>query len=57
MVNLYNQLFVIVPFLIMGPGLFTAAFTLGIMMQVSSAFREVQDVFQFFYIIGLELQN
>ena len=27
--------FVIVPFLIMAPGLFTAAFTLGVMMQVA----------------------
>jgi len=44
----YRQLFVIVPFLIMAPGLFTAAFTLGIMMQVVNAFGEVKDAFSVF---------
>ena len=32
----------------MAPGLFTAAFTLGVMMQVVNAFGEVKDAFQFF---------
>ena len=41
----------------MAPGLFTAAFTLGIMMQVVNAFGEVKDAFSVFYIIGQELQN
>ena len=44
----YKQLFVIVPFLIMAPGLFTAAYTLGIMMQVVNAFGEVKDAFSVF---------
>ena len=44
----YRQLFVIVPFLIMAPGLFTAAFTLGVMMQVVNAFGEVKDAFSVF---------
>ena len=44
----YRQLFVIVPLVIMAPGLFTAAFTLGIMMQVSNAFGEVKDAFSVF---------
>ena len=44
----YRQLFVIVPLIIMAPGLFTAAFTLGIMMQVSNAFGEVKDAFSVF---------
>jgi len=44
----YRQLFVIVPFLIMAPGLFTAAYTLGIMMQVVNAFGEVKDAFSVF---------
>ena len=42
------KLFVIVPFLIMAPGLFTATFTLGIMMQVVNAFGEVKDAFSVF---------
>ena len=44
----YRQLFVIVPFLIMAPGLFTAAFTLGVMMLVVNAFGEVKDAFSVF---------
>ena len=44
----YRQLFVIVPFLIMAPGLFTATYTLGIMMQVVNAFGEVKDAFSVF---------
>ena len=36
------------PFLIMAPGLFTAAFTLGVMMQVVNAFGEVKDAFSVF---------
>ena len=32
----------------MAPGLFTAAFTLGIMMQVVNAFGEVKDAFSVF---------
>ena len=32
----------------MGPGLFTGAMTLGILIQTSSAFREVQGSFSLF---------
>jgi len=32
----------------MGPGLFTGAMTLGILIQTSSAFREVQSSFSLF---------
>ena len=32
----------------MGPGLFTSAMTLGILIQTSSAFREVQSSFSLF---------
>ena len=45
---LYNQSMVIVPYIIMGPGLFTGAMTLGILIQTSSAFREVQSSFSLF---------
>ena len=45
---LYNQSMVIVPYVIMGPGLFTGAMTLGILIQTSSAFREVQSSFSLF---------
>jgi len=43
-----NQSMIIVPYIIMGPGLFTGAMTLGILIQTSSAFREVQGSFSLF---------
>ena len=45
---LYRQIFVIVPFVIMGPGLFTSAYTLGIMMRAVNAFGEIKDSFNVF---------
>ena len=39
---------IIVPYLLMGPGLFTGAMTLGVLIQTSSAFREVQSSFSLF---------
>jgi len=45
---LYNQSMIIVPYIVMGPGLFTGAMTLGILIQTSSAFREVQQSFSLF---------
>jgi len=45
---MYNQFMIIVPYLLMGPGLFTGAMTLGILIQTSSAFREVQGSFSLF---------
>ena len=37
-----------VPFLIMGPGLFNGAYTLGIMMRAVNAFGEIKDAFNVF---------
>ena len=45
---MYNQSMIIVPYVLMGPGLFTGAMTLGILIQTSSAFREVQGSFSLF---------
>ena len=45
---MYNQVMIIVPYILMGPGLFTGAMTLGILIQTSSAFREVQSSFSLF---------
>ena len=45
---MYNQSMIIVPYLLMGPGLFTGAMTLGILIQTASAFREVQSSFSLF---------
>ena len=45
---MYNQTMVIVPYILMGPGLFTGSMTLGILIQTSSAFREVQGSFSLF---------
>ncbi len=47
-VILYNQIMVIVPYIIMGPGLFAGTMTLGILIQTSSAFREVHSSFSLF---------
>ena len=44
----YNQAMIIVPYFLMGPGLFSGAMTLGILIQTSSAFREVQGSFSLF---------
>ena len=45
---MYNQSMIIVPYLLMGPGLFTGAMTLGVLIQTASAFREVQSSFSLF---------
>ena len=47
-VIMYNQTMIIVPYIVMGPGLFTGAMTLGVLIQTSSAFREVQGSFSLF---------
>ena len=46
--NFYDQFMIIVPYLIMGPGLFTGAITLGVMVQVSNAFSKVHSGFALF---------
>jgi peptide/bleomycin uptake transporter len=47
-VNLYDQFMVIVPYLVMAPGLFTGAITLGFVIQVSNAFQRVHGSFSLF---------
>ena len=44
----YDQFMMIVPYLAMGPGLFTGALTLGVMVQVSNAFSRVHGGFSLF---------
>ena len=39
---------IIVPYLIVGPGLFTGAIMLGILVQVSNAFQKVHGGFALF---------
>lgn len=41
--NLYGQSMVILPFVIIGPGMFVAGLTLGLLMQIVNAFGEVRD--------------
>jgi len=41
--NLYGQLMVILPYVVIAPGLFTAGITLGLMMRMVNAFREVRQ--------------
>ena len=47
-VNIYDQFMVIVPYLVMAPGLFTGAITLGFVIQVSNAFSRVHSSFSLF---------
>ena len=46
--NLYSQVMIIVPYLIIAPSLFTGAVTLGIVVQVSNAFQKVYQSFSLF---------
>ena len=45
---MYNQSMIIVPYVLMGPGLFTGLITLGVMVQVSNAFARVHGGFALF---------
>ena len=47
-INSYNQFMVIVPYLLVGSGLFTKLITLGIVVQVSNAFGKVHEGLAFF---------
>lgn len=44
----FSQFMVIVPYILMGPGLFTNLVTLGLLIQVSNAFSQVRDSFSVF---------
>lgn len=46
--NLYDQFMVIVPYLVIGPSLFTGAVLLGVVVQVSNAFSKVHGSFSLF---------
>ena len=41
--NLYNQLLIILPYAVIAPGLFTAGMTLGLMMRMVNAFKQVRE--------------
>lgn len=47
-VNLFEQIMVIVPYLIMGPSLMIGLITLGTLIQVSNAFSKVRESFSIF---------
>lgn len=47
-INFFSQLMVIVPLLIMGPGIITGVITLGILTQVNNAFSQVRNSFSIF---------
>ncbi len=47
-VNFFEQLMIVVPYIIMGPGLFTGLITLGTLVQVSNAFSKVRESFSIF---------
>lgn len=45
--NLYAQVMIILPYLVMAPSLFTGAITLGIVTQTGNAFGKVNDSFSY----------
>lgn len=45
--NLYDQVMIVVPYLLVGPSLFTGAVLLGVVVQVSNAFSKVHGSFAF----------
>jgi len=47
-INFFEQLMVIVPYLIMAPALFSGAILLGVLVQVSNAFSKVRESFSVF---------
>ena len=47
-VHTYDQIMTVVPYLLMGPGLFTGLITLGVLVQVSNAFGRVHGGFALF---------
>lgn len=47
-ITFFSQLMIIIPLVIMGPGLFAGVITLGIMMQVNNAFSQVRNSFSVF---------
>ena len=47
-VHSYDQIMTVVPYLLMGPGLFTGLITLGVLVQVSNAFGRVHGGFALF---------
>lgn len=44
----FSQFMIIVPYIIMGPGLFSGLISLGILVQVSNAFSQVRNSFSVF---------
>ena len=47
-INFFEQLMIIVPYLLMGSSLFTGLITLGVLVQVSNAFSKVRESFSIF---------
>lgn len=45
-INLFNQITLLTPLLMMGPGMFTGLVTFGLFQQVNSAFNRVDDSFR-----------
>lgn len=46
--NVYNQIMIVVPFIIAGPSLFLGTITLGVLIQVANAFGKIENSFGFF---------
>lgn len=46
--NIYNQIMVVIPFIIAGPSLFLGGITLGVLIQISNAFGKIENSFGLF---------
>lgn len=46
--NLYNQIMVVVPYVIAGPPLFAGTITLGVLIQIANAFGKIESSFGLF---------
>lgn len=46
--NIYNQIMIVLPYLIMAPSLFNGVITLGVVTQTGNAFGKVNEGFSFF---------
>ena len=44
----FSQILILVPYFLVGPGIFTQAITLGVLVQVSNAFNQVRGSFSIF---------
>jgi peptide/bleomycin uptake transporter len=53
--NIYGQVMIILPYLVMAPSLFVGVITLGIVTQTGNAFGKVNESFSYFIVHWIEI--